>query len=180
MFIAVYVRNTCTYNVLNISSDSCVCSPFLLVNIPSLAIHVNNIFLNIISPKMNFQIPPPSSMLKTASILQAQKTRSCLNTGFPLFLPYSNSQNLVWFRLFQYGYLYCFVLIFHIFSTHYFSFHIFLVPIQYHCIFSLLCVVPVACRFVYYSQNNILSVCKSTHGNYNLRTMFLQLEILRY
>ena len=27
MFIAVYVRNTCTYNVLNISSDSCVCSP---------------------------------------------------------------------------------------------------------------------------------------------------------
>ena len=67
-----------------------------------------------------------------------------------------------------------------IFSTHYFSFHIFLVPIQYHCIFSLLCVVPVACRFVYYSQNNILSVCKPTYGNYNLRTMFLQLEILRY
>ena len=31
------------------------------------------------------------------------------------------------------------------FFTHYFSFHIFLVPIQYHCIFSLLCVVPEAC-----------------------------------
>ena len=97
-----------------------------------------------------------------------------------IFSSYSNSQSLVRFRLFQCNYLYCFVLIFHIFSTHYFSFHIFLVPIQYHCIFSLLCVVPVACRFVYYSQNNILSVCKSTYGNYNLRTMFLQLEILRY
>ena len=57
-------------------------------------------------------------------------------------------------------------------STHYFSFHIFLVPIQYHCIFSLLCVVPVACRFVYYSHNNILSVCLSTYGNYNLKRYF--------
>jgi hypothetical protein len=46
--------------------------------------------------------------------------------------------------------------------------------------FSLLCVVPVAYRFVYYSENNHLIVCKSTYRNYNLRTMFLQLEILRY
>ena len=57
----------------------------------------------------------------------------------------------------------------HIFSTN---------PVPLH--FLLLCVVPVACGFVYYSQNNILLVCLSTYGNYNLRTMFLQLEILRY
>lgn len=67
----------------------------------------------------------------------------------------------------------------HLFHT-FFSFHIFLVPIQYHCILSLLCVVPVACRFVYYSENNLLIFYKSTYGNYNLQTMFLQLEILRY
>ena len=97
-----------------------------------------------------------------------------------IFSSYSNSHDLVWFWLFQYGYLYCFILIFRIFSTRHFSFHIFLVPIQYHCIFSLLCVVPMACRLVYYSENNHLIVCKSTYGNYNLRTMFLQLEILRY
>ena len=59
-------------------------------------------------------------------------------------------------------------------------FHIFLVPIQYHCIFSLLCVVPVACRFVYYSENNHLIVCKSTYGNYNLQAIFLQGKILWY
>ena len=57
----------------------------------------------------------------------------------------------------------------HIFSTH---------PVPLH--FSLLCVVLVACRFVYYSQNNILPVCLPIYENYNLRTMFLQLEILRY
>ena len=66
------------------------------------------------------------------------------------------------------------VLITHAFSTHYFSFHIFLVPIQYHCILSLLCVVPVACKFFYYSQNNFLPVCLSTYENYNLLILFLQ------
>ena len=43
-------------------------------------------------------------------------------------------------------------------STHYFSFHIFLVPIQYHCTFLLLCVVLVACRSInkeLFSQINI-------------------------
>lgn len=34
------------------------------------------------------------------------------------------------------------------FSTHYFSFHTLLVPIQYQLFFSLLYVVPVACRLV--------------------------------
>ena len=67
----------------------------------------------------------------------------------------------------------------HLFHTLFFVSHIFSTnPVPLH--FSLLYVVPVACRFVYYSQHNILPVCKSTYGNYNLRTMFLQLEILRY
>ena len=47
------------------------------------------------------------------------------------------------------------------FSTHYFSFHTLLVPIQYQLFFSLLCVVPVACRSFDYSKNNHLLVCKS-------------------
>ena len=51
---------------------------------------------------------------------------------------------------------------------------------RYHCIFSLLCVVPVACRFVYHSQNKFLSVCLSTYGNYNLQAIFLQEKILWY
>ena len=46
--------------------------------------------------------------------------------------------------------------------------------------FSLLCVVPVACRFVYYSENNHLIVCKSTYGNYNLQAIFLQEKVLWY
>ena len=62
----------------------------------------------------------------------------------------------------------------------YFSFHIFLVPIQYHCIFSLLCVVPVACRLVCYSQNNFLLTCLSTYGNYNVQAIFLQEKVLWY
>ena len=40
----------------------------------------------------------------------------------------------------------------HLFHT-FFSFHIFLVPIQYHCILSLLCVVPVACRSINVNVN---------------------------
>ena len=47
------------------------------------------------------------------------------------------------------------------FSTHYFSFHTLLVPIQYQLFFSLLWVVPVACRSFDYSKNNHLLVCKS-------------------
>ena len=67
----------------------------------------------------------------------------------------------------------------HLFHTLFFVSHIFSTnPVPLH--FSLLCVVPMACRLVYYSENNHLIVCKSIYGNYNLRTMFLQLEILRY
>lgn len=87
---------------------------------------------------------------------------------------YSNSQNLVCFRLFQHIYLYFFILITCIFSKHYFSFHIFLIPIQYHCIFSLLCVVSGACLSVFYSQNIFLLACLSTYGNYNFLSLFLQ------
>lgn len=88
----------------------------------------------------------------------------------------------VWFDLgfFQYSYLYYFVLITYTFSTHYFSFHIFSVPTQYHCIVSLLCVVPVACRFFYYSQNKFLPFCLYTYGNYNLQAIFLQEKVLWY
>ena len=68
----------------------------------------------------------------------------------------------------------------YLFHTLFFVSHIFSTNSSTIAILSLLCVVLVACRFVYYSQNNILSVCKSTYRNYNLRTMFLQLEILRY
>ena len=66
------------------------------------------------------------------------------------------------------------------FSTHYFSFHNFLVPIQYQRSFSLLCVVPVACRSFDYSKNNRLLVCKFTYRNYNLKLLFLQQKVLRY
>lgn len=55
------------------------------------------------------------------------------------------------------------------FSTHYFSFHTLLVPIQYQLFFSLLCVVPVACRSFDYSKNNRLLVCKFTHKNNNTK-----------
>lgn len=47
MSIAVYVRNTCTYNVLNISSDSCVFSLFLLGSIPLPVIVVNGCVIKI-------------------------------------------------------------------------------------------------------------------------------------
>ena len=74
--------------------------------------------------------------------------KPAVSWGFPALFFYSNSQNLVCFRLFQHIYLYFFLLITCIFSKHYFSFHIFLIPIQYHCIFSLLCVVSgLACLF---------------------------------
>ena len=66
------------------------------------------------------------------------------------------------------------------FSTHYFSFHTLLVPIQYQLFFSLLCVVPVACRSINYSENNHLLVCKFTYKNYNLKLLFLQQKVLRY
>ena len=109
-------------------------------------------------------LPTKSNNLIFAYNLLTSKSGSPYLQGFPLFSSYSNSQSLVWFRLFKYGYLYHFVLIVHAFSTQYFSFHIFLVPLQYHCIFSLLCAVPVVCRLVCFSQNNILSVCLSTYG----------------
>ena len=43
-------------------------------------------------------------------------------------------------------------------------------------------VVTVACRFVFYSQNNLnlLLTCLSTYGNYNLQAIFLQEKILWY
>ena len=67
-----------------------------------------------------------------------------------------------------------------VFSTHYFSFHTLLVPIQYQLFFSLLCVVPVACRSFDYSKNNRLLVCKFTYRNYNLKLLFLQQKVLWY
>ena len=66
------------------------------------------------------------------------------------------------------------------FSTHYFSFHTLLVPIQYQLFFSLLCVVPVACRSINYSENNHQLVCKFTYRNYNLKLLFLQQKVLWY
>ena len=66
------------------------------------------------------------------------------------------------------------------FSTHYFSFHTLLVPIQYQLFFSLLCVVPVACRSFDYSKNNRLLVCKFTYGNYNLNMYFLQSQLVDF
>lgn len=61
----------------------------------------------------------------------------------------------------------CFSLLFNLekapFSTHYFSLLKFLVPIQYHCHFSLLCVVPVACKWINAIQGIIIPmVCKFT------------------
>ena len=66
------------------------------------------------------------------------------------------------------------------FSTHYFSFHILLVPIQYQLFFSLLCVVPVACRSFDYSKNNRLLVCKFTYGDYNTKKLIQQHTIFCY
>lgn len=55
------------------------------------------------------------------------------------------------------------------FSTHYFSFHTILVPIQYQLFFSLLCVVPVACRSFDYSKNNHPLVHVSLKNETDLR-----------
>ena len=64
------------------------------------------------------------------------------------------------------------------FSTHYFSFHTLLVPIQYQLFLSLLCVVPVACRSFDYSKNNRPVVCKFTYEYYNMKKWIQQHTIL--
>ena len=57
MFITVYVRNTCTYNILNISSDSCVSSPRFFVNITPLIAHVNQILAPVIDTPFAIFVP---------------------------------------------------------------------------------------------------------------------------
>ena len=69
------------------------------------------------------------------------------------------------------------------FFTHYFSFHIFLVPIQYHCIFSLLCVVPVACMSInkkLFSQINIYMLLDFQKKNQTLFNSFLLFFIPKF
>ena len=68
----------------------------------------------------------------------------------------------------------------HLFHSLFFVSHIFSTNPSTIAILSLLCLVPVACRFVYYSENNHLIVCMSTYGNYNLQPIFLQEKVLWY
>ena len=93
-------------------------------------------------------------------IKQIPETR--INTGFRHFNPLFKlaESGLIQVILMWLSILFCIDNL-RLFHTLFFVLHIFSTnPVPLH--FSLLCVVPVACRLVYYSQNNFLLVCLST------------------